>query len=363
MWIAGAPAGLILAVPIAVLGGVGKGAEHGILIKSAEHLENLGKVDTIVFDKTGTLTEGKFTLRHIQSFGNSSDDDVLSLAATVDFRSDHPLARAIVDAANAKGMVIKEPREFKYEKGMGVEARTDRGVILSGTTNFLSAKGVKISQEIIDTSNKTVKEDFYTPVFVALNKSIVGVIYLGDQIRSGAKSLVKELKNLGISDLWILSGDKNENVQFVAQNLGIENYAAQLLPDQKVENIKTLSESGKIVMMIGDGINDSPSLAAAAVGVAMGGRGNDLSIESSDIVLLSEKLKEIPQLIRLGRKTVSIIKQDIFAASFFHLVMIVLAALGLIGFIGGAVIHEISATFIILNTGRLMFTSVRPQNI
>jgi Cu+-exporting ATPase len=323
------PCALGLATPMSVMVAVGRGAHAGVLIRNAEALETLAKVDTLVIDKTGTLTEGKPKVDRVIVFdqGSSkfgpgrSEEDLIRLAASVESNSEHPLARAIVGAAEARGISLSAVVDFRATAGGGAEGRVRNEVVWIGALTFLSARGVDTSASENDPS---VKSSTTTLVFVAVNKKLAGAFSLADPIKSSAAAAIRELRGEGIR-IVIATGDRREVAERIAQDLGIDQVESEVQPQQKAQIVDRLREQGHVVAMAGDGINDAPALAAADVGIAMG-TGTDAAIENAGITLLKGDLRGIVRARRLSRATIANIKQNLGFAFLYNTLGIPIAA-------------------------------------
>jgi Cu+-exporting ATPase len=314
------PCALGLATPTAIMVGVGKGAEKGILIKDAQVLETAHKIDTLVFDKTGTLTEGKITVSDIIPLGDLSKQKILELAASVETGSEHSLAEAIVNAASKQKITLKEVKEFKAVPGLGVEGKISNNKVSLGNKRFLEK--IRITQEATDAAN-VLEANGKTVMYLSVNQKLAGIIAVADLLKPTARTVIDELKRAGIEPVMI-TGDNRRTAQVVADKLGITKVFSEVLPDQKAARVKEIKSEHKVVGMIGDGINDAPALAVADVGIAMG-TGTDVAIESAGITLLNKDLRSIVSAIRLSKKTIATIKQNLFWAFGYNVVLIPVA--------------------------------------
>ncbi len=319
------PCALGLATPMSIMVAVGRGAHMGVLVRNAGALETLAKVDTLVVDKTGTLTEGKPVVSNMELFEGAalSNDELLSVAASVESSSEHPLARAIVRAAQEKRVPLVPVADFRATSGAGVEGRVLTKMVLAGTAAFLREKGV----ELPNSQNMTAlvaNSSAVTPIFVAVGGRAAGVFLLNDRIKATTPEAIRELRADGIR-VVVLTGDRREAAERVAHELGIEEVEAEVRPQQKSEVVKRLREQGRIVAMAGDGINDAPALAAADVGIAMG-TGTDVAIENAGITLLKGDLRGIVRARKLSRATVRNIKENLAFAFLYNTIGIPIAA-------------------------------------
>jgi P-type Cu+ transporter len=319
------PCALGLATPMSIMVAVGRGAHAGVLVRNAEALETLARVDTLVVDKTGTLTEGKPRLTGINVFGASgfTDDVLLAIAASLERSSEHPLARAVVSAAEERHLRLASPSEFRAISGRGVEGVVSGKRVVVGTASFLREQGIEISEEQQKADPRT-DSSAMTHVYVAVDARAAGVILLSDRIKPSTPEAIRSLRADGIR-LVMLTGDRRAVAAKVASELGIEEAEAEVRPQQKAEIVKRLRDQGRIVAMAGDGINDAPALAAADVGIAMG-TGTDVAIESAGIVLVKGDLRGIVRARRLSRATIRNIRQNLAFAFLYNTLGIPIAA-------------------------------------
>jgi Cu+-exporting ATPase len=319
------PCALGLATPMSIMVAVGRGAQVGVLVRNAEALEVLAKVDTLVVDKTGTLTEGKPTVSSLQVFEGAglSKDELLSLTASVEQSSEHPLARAIVRAAQAKELPLTSATEFRATSGSGVEGRVLGKSVLAGTAPFLRERGVDLPK-LQDTTALVPMSSAVTPILVAVEGRLAGLFLLGDAIKASTPEAIRVLRADGVR-VVMLTGDRRATAMKIARELQIEEVEAEVQPQQKAEVIKRVREQGRIVAMAGDGINDAPALAAAHVGIAMG-TGTDVAIESAGITLVKGDLRGIVRARKLSRATLRNIKQNLAFAFLYNVIGIPIAA-------------------------------------
>jgi Cu+-exporting ATPase len=316
------PCALGLATPTAIVVAAGKSAEMGILIKNGNALEIANKINLVVFDKTGTITYGKPEVTDIIKLGNLTEDEILRLSASIERNSEHPLAEAIVRYARVRNLKLYEPKNFFSVPGQGVLADVDSSEVAVGNLTFMSNLGIdaKKFENTIDILSNEGK----TPVFIAVDKRIVGIIAIADTIKHDAKETILNLKKLGI-DVAILTGDNYKTARAIANKIGVDKVFAEVLPEQKSEKIEELKKSGYIVAMVGDGINDAPALAKADVAIAIGS-GTEVASATADIILLKDDIKGVLQLIKISSKTYKIIKQNLFWAFFYNIILIPIAA-------------------------------------
>lgn len=341
------PCALVLATPTAIMAAIGQGAKHGVIIKSGEALEKMGKVDTAAFDKTGTLTYGRLEVSDILSFNNDIDQDrLLSLTASAEAKSEHPLGKAIVACAKKRNLETSDPQGFKMTAGRGISAGVDGKELLCGNEKFLLENGVIITESIRAEAERLSAQG-KALVLVAEEKQCIGAVALSDTLRPEAANMVKRLKNLQ-TEAVLLTGDNQKTASYLAGRLGITQVRAELLPEQKVDAIEELQNNGKNVCMIGDGVNDAPALKTASVGIAMGSMGSDIAVEAADIALMSDDISKIPYLKRLSNATLKTIKLSITLSMLINLAAVTLSVLGLLGPTTGALVHNAGSLFVIL---------------
>lgn len=343
------PAELGLATPLVTIAAIARAAREGILIKGGLYLEELAKVTTIVFDKTGTLTVGTPAVHDIEVIDNSYEtNQLVQLAAAADRRSNHPLAKAILDYAKKQNVAFPQPEKFEVIKGRGVAASVEGKSILLGNKPFMNENDVTISENS--------KVGTSTGIYLAVNRKLAGIFYLADTIRKGAKEMITELKNGGVKNIVLLTGDNEQTAQLVAQEVGITNYRANLLPEDKITAVKELQKgrSAKLAM-VGDGINDAPALAQANVGIAMGAAGTQAAMEAADIVLMEDKLEKIARTRAIAKRAYRTIKENIIVGvGLVHVTGIILVLLRILGPIEAAAIHLVPDTLVFINSIKLL---------
>ncbi|GGM21629.1 heavy metal translocating P-type ATPase [Deinococcus aerophilus] len=316
------PDALALATPTAITVGVGKGAREGVLFKNAGALEATAGIDTVVFDKTGTLTEGKPALTDVRPAGGVIQSELLRLAASADQPSQHPLAAAIVAGARERGMALSEAKDFDSVSGQGVTARVEGRLILIGNRKLMDGENVALGSLVQEA--ETLAADGRTPMFVAADGQPLGVVAVADRVRPSAKVAVQALHDLGIQTV-MLTGDNRRTAESVARELGLDTVIADVLPEEKSAQVKKLQDAGRAVAMIGDGVNDAPALAQAAVGIAIGA-GTDVAVETADVVLVRSDPASVAGAITLARQVRGKIKQNLFWAAGYNLLAIPFAA-------------------------------------
>ncbi len=316
------PCALGLATPMSIMVATGRGATEGVLIKNAEALEILEKVDTLVVDKTGTLTEGKPRLVSVTALDGFTDADVLRLAASLERGSEHPLAAAIVAGAEERGLSLATAEDFKSMTGQGVAGRIEGRTVALGNEHMMRALGITVDATAADVDAQ--RKDGHTVMFVAIDGRPAGLIGVADPIKATTPEALRMLRDDGVK-IVLLTGDNRVTAAAVAKKLGIDQVEAEVMPDQKASVVKRLQSEGRIVAMAGDGINDAPALAQAHVGIAMG-TGTDVAMESAGITLVKGDLRGIVKARRLSRATMRNIRQNLFFAFVYNVLGIPIAA-------------------------------------
>jgi Cu+-exporting ATPase len=317
------PCALGLATPMSIMVGVGRGAREGILVKNAEALETLEKIDVVVVDKTGTLTEGKPRLVKIVTAQGLAENELLRIVATLEQRSEHPLATAIVQRARERNLTIAEPQEFESITGGGVVGRVQNHHVLIGTPRLLESKAIAGLESLKGEAEK-LQDDGVTVIFAAIDGTTAGILAITDPIKQSTPEAVAELHRLGLK-IVMLTGDNQATARAVAKKLNIDEVHAEVAPEDKYREIQKIRVAGHIVAMAGDGINDAPALAAADVGIAMG-TGTDVAIESAGITLMEGDLRGIVKAIRLSRLVMRNIRQNLFFAFIYNVLGVPVAA-------------------------------------
>jgi Cu+-exporting ATPase len=320
--VAACPCALGLATPTAIMVGLGKGAQNGILIKTGLGLETIPKIDTIVFDKTGTLTIGKPLVTDFITIPEMDSNDALSRMASVEKGSKHPLAEAIVQYAEAKGVNISSVAAFQSESGLGVRANVNGSLVLVGSSRYLTDNGIDIS--LLEPQIEQLEIQAKTTVLVAVDSRLIALAAISDPVKPSSRYAIKLLREQDI-DIWMITGDKKLTANAIASQLRILNVLSEVLPGEKAQQVKSLQDKGCIVGFVGDGINDAPALAQADIGIALGS-GTDVSVETGDIVLVRDDLTDVVSGIQLGRKTVAKIHQGFFWALIYNLILVPIAA-------------------------------------
>jgi Cd2+/Zn2+-exporting ATPase len=346
------PCALVLGTPTAVVAAIGNAARQGILIKGGVFLEQMGRLKTLLMDKTGTLTHGRPKVVEIKALDGMDEKEVLYWAAIAEKRSEHPLARAIQEKAEETGLHIPHPESFENFRGKGVRAQWNSKTIILGSSEMLKGEGIEILESAKELL-KSKESQGMTSLFVTLDNRLLGILSIADTLREGAKEAIDKIREQGVSEIWMLTGDSELVADRIGKQLGIR-YEAKLLPEEKVMRVKEWKKQGQTVAMVGDGVNDAPALAAADIGIAMGAVGTDVAIETADITLMTDDLKKISTVIRLSRKALRVIKENLVFAIVFNTVLVVLSAQGWVSMILGAVMHQASSLLVILSSMRLL---------
>ena len=341
------PCALVLATPTAIMAAIGQATKYGVIIKSGEALEKMGKVDTIAFDKTGTLTYGRLEVSDLRSFDDGmTEKELLALAAAAEGKSEHPLGKAIVARARKEALELAEAEDFRMTSGKGICAAVQGRRLFCGSESFLREQGAALTEEMaaeldsLRTQGKAV-------ILVAEEARCLGLIALSDVVRPQAGEIVRKLRAMD-TDAVLLTGDNKKTADYFAAQVGIKTVCGELLPEDKVGNIAQLQKSGKTVCMIGDGVNDAPALKTADVGVAMGVMGSDIAVEAADIALMSDDISRIPYLKRLSNATVKTIKLSITLSMVINVLAVILSVLGLLNPTTGALVHNAGSVFVVL---------------
>ena len=341
------PCALVLATPTAIMAAIGQATKHGVIIKSGEALEKMGKVDTIAFDKTGTLTYGKLEVSDVLSFAPDLDEEkLLCLAASAEAKSEHPLGKAIVAYAKKLDLPLSESVAFQMTSGKGISAEVDGYQLLCGNEKYLHECGVSVTANA-DAALEKLRLQGKASILVAVNGQCVGVIALSDVLRPEAAAMVQKLTAMQTNTV-LLTGDNQKTADYFAAQVGIREVYADLLPEDKVGNIAALQQRDRNVCMIGDGVNDAPALKTASVGVAMGSMGSDIAVEAADIALMSDDISKIPYLKRLSNATVKTIKLSITLSMCINFLAVTLSVLGLLNPTTGALVHNAGSCFVVL---------------
>jgi len=346
------PCSLVLATPTAVVASIGNAAKRGVLVKNGTAMEQMGKIDVVAFDKTGTLTLGEPSLKETISLNGIQPDELLSLVASAERSSEHPLGKAIVHAAQKRNLNTSFSKSFEAIPGHGIKAEVQGREIVIGS-RMLTAKEISAPAStqdqiaILETEGNTVLP-------VAVDGAIAGLMVISDSVRPESKVAIGTLKQLGIQETVLISGDNQATAEAVGKSLGVDRVFANTLPEQKLALIDKYQQQGLKVAYVGDGVNDAPALAKADVGIAMGTVGTNVAMETADIVLLTDKIERIPYLVDLSRKCLVVIRNNVIFSMSMNILSVVLGVAGVIGPVVGAIMHEVSALPVVANSARLI---------
>ncbi|MBI5827369.1 MAG: cadmium-translocating P-type ATPase [Deltaproteobacteria bacterium] len=344
--------GIALSIPVAVVAAVANAARHGVLIKGGASLESLSRIRAIAFDKTGSLTTGKPIVTDIFPFREKTEEEILTLTASIESRSEHPLADAIMNKAKQAGVHVHALDWFEAVPGMGATAMIDGKVYCVGSKALCGSLGA-LASDAEDKINN-LEAQGKTVIVSTGEKELMGIIAVRDELRPETKDALKKLKDFGIKDIIMLTGDNKHVAGAMSMEAGIDRYMAELLPEDKVNAVNAIKKEYGIVGMVGDGVNDAPAMAASDVGIAMGAAGTDVAIETGDVVLMSDDLSKIPYVISLSRRATNNIKQNIALSLAVIAFLVPMALMGWIGLVPGILINEIGGIMVIINGLRLL---------
>lgn len=345
------PCAFLLSTPVAMVSGITASTKNGVLIKGSRYVEEMARIKVMVFDKTGTLTEGKLEVTDIITLNNNSETDILQVAGSLESRSNHPIANAISSYVEVEGLKPLEVNNFKSITGNGLEGKINDKFYILGKRNLFENK-YEFSHEII----QKLEDQGKTVVLIANESSILGMIGLRDKVRKSSKSTIYQLKSSGIKTV-MLTGDNKRTAKTVTEYIGIDEYYAELLPEDKVKVIEQFIDKGMGIAMVGDGVNDAPALARSNVGIAMGAAGSDVAIETADIALMHDDISKLNYLLSLSRKTMTVVKQNISVALIIQISLSVLAVFGFVSLWMAVTFGDMGLTLaVILNSLRLVYT-------
>lgn len=348
------PGALVIGAPVSSVAGIGNGAKNGVLVKGGEVMDRFAKVDTLVFDKTGTLTKGKPDVTGIKVFDSIGIHELLQLVAQAETVSEHHLGQTIVKEAKVRNIELSQkPEQVEVIKGNGLMAKVDGQILVIGNRKLMNLKNIQIPPNAEDYAVNREKAG-NTAIFAAVDGKIAGIFSIADQIREDAAPALAQMRRNGIKKMIMLTGDNQHTAELVATTLGLDEFHAELLPEDKVAYVKKLKEQGYVVAMAGDGVNDAPAIATADIGLAMGEGGTDISMETADVVLMADKLMQFSHAYSLSKATIRNMKQNTFFAVGIVAVLLIGVLMGSIHLASGMFIHEASVLLVILNAMRLM---------
>ncbi|URN85997.1 heavy metal translocating P-type ATPase [Acetobacterium wieringae] len=348
------PCAFAIATPTAVTAGISNMARRGVLVKGGIFIEEAGKIDTLLVDKTGTFTLGTPTVMEIAGFNGFSEAEVIHLAAIGEKYSEHPLARAIIKHAKERRAEIPEPEEFKAEVGKGVIARFDGKSLLVGKEELLEDQGIMLDQKV-KAQMQLQREQGRTIMLVAQAGAVIGLISIADKVRPGIRDVILLFKEIGIKNVTMLTGDNAVTAQRVAEEIGVDDFRANMLPEEKQQVVAEMQKQGKKVAMIGDGINDAPALALADIGMAMGATGTDVAIETADITLMNDDLLSVADFIWTSKKVFKRIKLNMFFSLVYNVIGLALASLAMLTPVWAIIFQEAGCLTVIISSTLLLW--------
>jgi len=345
--------GLALSVPVAVVAAIANGARNGIMFKGGAYLEIAKELKAIAFDKTGTLTIGRPSVTDIIPYNDLTENDVLKIVGAIESRSEHPLALAIVRRAKEAGLELKQSiTDFESMTGFGIKAKLDNTTYFIGNIRFFEKENIQLT-EIQSNKVLSAENTGKTPILIGNKEKLLGIISIADKLRDEAKETIEKLKKSGLK-IIMLTGDNEGTAKAIASQSGVDEYLAQLLPEDKVTAVESLKKEYGKIAMVGDGINDAPAMAMADIGIAMGAAGTDVAMETGDIVLMADDLSKIPYVLGLSQRSVKNIQQNIIASLLIIVFLVPAALFGWVGLLPGLILNEVSAIFVVLNGLRLL---------
>ncbi|MCA0970443.1 cadmium-translocating P-type ATPase [Halobacillus litoralis] len=345
------PCALVISTPVAIVSAIGNAAKNGVLIKGGTFLEKAGLIEAVAFDKTGTLTEGKPKVTHVVT-ETHNEETLISIARTIEEHSTHPIAQAVTTYAEERGIVAQKGTHFGAIPGEGAEATIDGVLYRAGKPKLFDRMGVPIDH--LSEQIASLKQSGHTIILIGTDREVMGLLAVSDTIRDITVQSIQSLKEVGLREMVMLTGDNEGTAKKISSEAGVDRYFAELLPEDKVEAVKTLQREGKQVAMVGDGINDAPALATADLGIAMGGAGTDTAMETADVVLMADNLEKLPHTIRLSRKALAIIKQNVWFSLLTKLAALLLIFPGFLTLWMAVISDTGAALLVILNSMRLL---------
>jgi manganese/zinc-transporting P-type ATPase C len=361
MLLVACPCAVGLATPTAISAAIGNGARRGILIKGGSHLERAGYVDAVVFDKTGTLTVGRPVVTNIVALHKDwRPEEVLAYAASSEIHSRHPLAQAVIRSTEERRIVIPPHEECEVLVGLGMRTRADGRTLLLGSPALLRSERVRVTKKASDWVTR-LQGQAETPLLLAVDGTLVGLISLRDEARPEAAAIVKLLRARGIRRVVMLTGDHPETARAIAEELGITEWRAEVLPEDKLDVVQQLHADGHVVAMVGDGVNDAPALAAADIGIAMGMAGTDVAVETADVALAGDDLQRLLDVRTLGARAVTVIRQNYAMSIAVNALGLLIGAGGALSPVFAAVLHNASSVAVVVNSARLVRFDTAPE--
>jgi Cd2+/Zn2+-exporting ATPase len=341
-----------IAIPLALTTALVHTARHGVIVKGGNFIEGFSKIKVMIFDKTGTLTSGKLKVEKVFAFGRNSEEEVISLAGTASLLSHHPVSQTIAEFAKSKNAYTPEPADSQELMGKGIIATINNEKIISGKIDFFKELGIEINKEEMYIIDQEMEKGFNITL-IGKNNQAMGFLALSDTIRPNLKNIIAEIKKMGIKKIVMLTGDNEKIAEKISKEAGIDEYYANLLPEQKTEHFERYMDKDYKVAMVGDGVNDAPCIAMADIGIAMGAIGSDAAIESADIAIMRDDLSQIPELMKISKKTLSVIKQDLAIWIAINILGFVLVFNGYLDPVGAAAFNFVTDFIPIINSLRL----------
>ena len=352
------PCAFAIATPTAITAGISNMAHRGILVKGGKYIEQAGSIDTLLVDKTGTFTIGSPVVMGVVEFNGATKEEILLWSAIAEKYSEHPLARAIIKHAKENDVKIPDPEDFKAVVGKGVIAQFEGQSLVVGKEELLTEMDIDLGENVKE-QMKDHREKGRTIMLVARNKEVMGLISIADKVRPGVKEVILQLKEIGIKEIIMLTGDNAATAQSVAAEIGVDSFKANMLPEQKQEVVAEMQKAGKKVAMIGDGINDAPALALADIGIAMGATGTDVAIETADVSLMRDDLLSVADFIWTSKKVFRRIKLNIFFSIIYNIIGLILAAMGMLSPVGAIIIQEAGCLTVVISSTLLLWYKLK----
>lgn len=350
------PCALVISTPVSIAAAIGAASRVGVLIKGGAYLETAGQMSSIVFDKTGTLTSGKLSVTDVVPLGNCyecDEDDIIKLTAAIEARSAHPVAQAVVEYAKARGLDFPQTTHFESMPGLGLKAQVDSTLYYAGNPRLFAE--MKIADPEVEPVVSAMQREGKTVFMLGTKDTLLGIVAVADKLRPEAREAIKELQSIGVSNIVMLTGDNQDTAKEIASQVGITDFRAELLPEDKVAELENIGRQYGKVAMVGDGVNDAPALSRADVGIAMATIGSDVALETADIALMGDELHNIPYTIRLSRKALKIIKQNVIASIVVKLGFIALAVAG-VATLWMAVFADTGISILVILNGMRLFS-------
>ncbi|MBQ7902112.1 MAG: cation-translocating P-type ATPase [Oscillospiraceae bacterium] len=347
------PCAFVLATPTAIIAAIGNATGHGFLVREGDALERLSKVDKIAFDKTGTLTYGKPVVIKVKAADGTDEETLFNMAASAEAMSEHPLAKAVVTSYKEKyTQPLRSADDFVMLLGRGISARIDDKKVIIGNLTLLVENGITVDNAVLEETDEYLNNGS-TIVYIAVDDEYAGYIVLSDTVRDESPALIRKISDTGMTTV-LLTGDNHNSAAYIAQQTGIQEYKAGCLPEDKMTYIKEMLDNGQSVCMIGDGINDAPSLKLASVGIAMGSVGSDIAVDAADIVVVDDEIRELPHLLKLSKRMMTTIKMNLIFSMGLNLLAVVLSISGVLNPVLGALVHNAGSVAVITNSAFLM---------